>query len=401
MTRPIRGVALAVAGIVALAAAMRVAVASLSPVLAEISADIAVPSAVVGLIGAAPPVSFAVFGILTPMFARRARVELLAVLAAAISAVGIVARAFSTDALTLVLTTLLAFAGIGVGNVLLPALVKKYFPDAVGRMTTVYVVSMSAATLVPPALAVPIADSVGWRWSLGVWAVTGAVACVPWLLLLRRARSGSDGALEEADPRVLARLMRTPLTWALLGIFVVNAATVYGLFAWMPTLMQEQAGVDPVTAGLMLAVFGGSGLPFGLIIPPLAARFGAIRSITIGAIVPGVVGVAGLLWAPTAAPWLWVVLLALPTAFFPLSVVLFGLRTRSHVTTVALSGAVQSAGYGMAALFPLGFGVLHSVTGGWDAVLWVLAGLFLLGIPAGFLAARPGSVEEHWERRGL
>ena len=389
---------LAVVGIIALAAAMRVAVASLSPVLAEISADIAVPSAVVGLIGAAPPVSFAVFGFLTPVFARRLRVELLAVIAALVSALGLLARAFSTDAIGLVATTLVAFAGIGVGNVLLPALVKKYFPDAVGRMTTVYVVSMSTATLIPPVLAVPIADAAGWRFSLGIWAIVGAVACIPWLMLLVRARSGVDQVIEQPDPRLLGRLLRTPLTWALIGVMVVTSATVYGLFAWMPTIMQEQAGVDPATAGSMLGVFGGMGLPFGLVIPILAARFGAVRSITVAAMVPGLVGVGGLLWAPTLAPWLWVVLMSLPTAFFPLVVVLFGLRTRSHATTVALSGIVQSIGYGAAAVFPILFGIIHEGTGVWDGVLWILAVLFVIGIPAGFLAARPGSVEDHWER---
>ncbi|MEV8761135.1 hypothetical protein AB0067_28080, partial [Klebsiella pneumoniae] len=79
MTRRAPGTALAVAGIVLLAASLRVAVASFSPVIPQISAEIALPSGVVGLIGAAPPISFAVFGILAPLLARRVRLEVLAV----------------------------------------------------------------------------------------------------------------------------------------------------------------------------------------------------------------------------------------------------------------------------------------------------------------------------------
>jgi MFS transporter, CP family, cyanate transporter len=44
-------------------------------------------------------------------------------------------------------------------------------------------------------------------------------------------------------------------------------------------------------------------------------------------------------------------------------------------------------------------GALHDATGGWDAPLWLMAAVMLLGIPAGLFLARPGSVEDAWERR--
>ena len=71
-SRPLwQGRALALVGIVLFAFSLRSAVASLSPVLAFISADFAVPPAIIGLIGTAPPVCYAVFGILTPQLERR------------------------------------------------------------------------------------------------------------------------------------------------------------------------------------------------------------------------------------------------------------------------------------------------------------------------------------------
>jgi MFS transporter, CP family, cyanate transporter len=385
---------------VLLAAALRVAVASFAPILSFVTADVEISSAVVGLIGAAPPVAFAVFGILTPMLARRFRLEALAVVAALVSAAGLVARAFAGDAVALVATTLLTFAGVGVGNVLMPALIKKYFPSAIALMTTVYISSLSLATLVPPVLAVPIAEAAGWRVSLGVWAAVGALAALPWLVLLvRERRARGRDAIEEASPAVLGRLLRLPVTWALVGGMLVTSATVYSMFAWLPSLVQERAGVDAATAGGMLGVFGGMGLPFALVVPIVAERFGAIRSIVWAAVLPGLVGVAGMLWAPASAPWLWVLLMSLPTAFFPLVLVLFGLRTRDHATTVALSGVAQSIGYAAGALFPIVMGALHEASHGWESSLWVLAALFVLALPIGLVAARPGTVEETWERR--
>ena len=66
-SRPLwQGRALALLGIVLFAFSLRSAVASLSPVVALITGDFPMPPAIIGLIGTAPPVCYAVFGILTP-----------------------------------------------------------------------------------------------------------------------------------------------------------------------------------------------------------------------------------------------------------------------------------------------------------------------------------------------
>ena len=69
------------------------------------------------------------------------------------------------------------------------------------------------------------------------------------------------------------------------------------------------------------------------------------------------------------------------------------------VAAVSLSAFVQSIGYGIAALFPLGFGLLHDATGSWTVPLLVLAVVIVCAVPAGVIAARPGTVEDEWERR--
>ena len=68
-----------------------------------------------------------------------------------------------SDSITLLLANSLIFAAVGVGNILLPPLVKKYFPDRIGLMTTIYSTTMAVATFTPPLIAVPVADAAGWR----------------------------------------------------------------------------------------------------------------------------------------------------------------------------------------------------------------------------------------------
>lgn len=392
-------VAWAAAAIVLLALTLRIAVASLSPLLTIISRDFPLPAAVVGLIGMAPPVAFALSGVVTPVIERRVGLERLVLLAAIAAAATLGLRALATDAWTLLAATAGVFASVGVANVLIPAVVKKYFPERVGLMTTVYTTTMAVATFTPPLVAVPLADAIGWRGSFAVWAFVAVAAVVPWMVTSLRARTGRGDVVEEPRASVLSRVVRVPQAWALVITFAVNSSVAYGMFAWLPAILIDTAGVDAATAGSLLALFSFMGLPVSLVVPLLVARLRRTTPFYALAVGSGVAGVAGLLLAPGTATVLWVVLIGLPPLMFPMVLVLFGLRTRSHETAVALSGFVQSLGYALAALVPLAIGVTHEITGGWAAGLLVLGAAIVIVVPAAVVVARSETIEEAWERR--
>lgn len=394
-----RGRVLALVGIALFAFSLRSAVASLSPVLDHIRLDFDVPAWIVGAIGTAPPVCYAVFGLLTPRMERRLGLERMTVLALLVVTGGLVARGLATDAATLALTTTLIFAGVGVGNILLPPLVKKHFPDRIGLVTTLYSTTMSFSTFLPPLFAVPVADAVDWRASLGLWAVFSLVALIPWIAMLVHERGGPDVDVEEASSRSIGRLWRLPLAWAVTVIFFVSGAVAYTAFAWLPSLLVDLAGVTPAQAGALLSVFAMMGLPASLVIPVLVARYRVIPVLVTIAVGAGLLGIGGLLFAPAAIPWLWVVLLGMTPLFFPLSLVLIGLRARTHDVAVALSGFVQSIGYALVAVIPLMVGIVHDLTASWTVPLVALAIVIVGSVPAGVIAARPHTVEEEWERR--
>ncbi|QIG38851.1 MFS transporter [Microbacterium sp. 4R-513] len=399
--RPLwHGRALALVGIVLFAFSLRSAVASLSPLLDHVDREFPVPAVVVGLIGTAPPVCYAITGLLTPALERRFGLERLVVAAMAVAVIGLVARSLAVDSLTLLGSTAIIFAAVGTGNVLLPPLVKKHFPDRIGLVTTIYSTTMAMSTFLPPLVAVPVADAAGWRVSLGLWAVFAALATIPWIALLARERGrAGDGDLEAANPRVFGRMWRIPLAWALTVIFVVSGTLAYTCFAWLPTLLVQTAGVTNAEAGTLLSLFAFMGLPASLAVPVLVARYNAIAPLFAVAVTSGLAGIAGLLFAPEAATWLWIALLGIAPLFFPLTLVLLGLRSRTHEASVALSGFVQSIGYAIVAVFPVSIGLLHDATGGWTAPLWVLAVVVAAAIPAGFVIARPHTVEDEWDRR--
>ncbi|WP_164234207.1 MFS transporter [Microbacterium hydrocarbonoxydans] len=425
--RPLwQGRALALLGIVLVAFSLRSAVASLSPVIDHIAEDFPVSPVVVGLIGAAPPVCFAVFGLLTPLAERRFGLERVAVIAIGLMTAGLLLRGFAVDSITLFAATVVVFAGVGSGNVLLPPLVKKYFPDRLGLMMTVYSTTMAISTFLPPMVAVPVADALGWRVSLGLWGLFAAIALVPWIALilaertqpapavppvLRAPEPEEDGRQDAAslatgpittspaNPRIFGRLRRIPLAWAIAGVFGTSSTMAYVSFAWMPTMLVDIGEVTPAAAGLLLSLFALVGLPASLVVPVLVVRFQATRPLFFVGVVAGLLGLAGLLFAPTIALPLWVGLFGLSAIMFPLSLVLLSIRARTSESAVALSGFVQSIGYGLAAVFPLLIGFLHEVTGAWQIPLIVLAAVLVAAIPAGYVAGRRSTVEEEWERR--
>lgn len=400
MTRRRAGtIALAATAVVLLALTLRIAVASLSPLLTRIGEEFSLPAAVVGLIGMAPPVAFALAGMVTPAIERRLGLERSVLIAAVTAAAMLALRAAAVDAWSLLGATAGVFAAVGVANVLIPTVVKKYFPERIGLMTTVYSTAMAVATFTPPLVAVPLADAVGWRGSFVTWAVVALAAVAPWIALSLRARASRRDAMDEARAAVLSRIVRVPQTWALVITFGVNSSVAYAMFAWMPPLLIDVAGVDAAEAGGLLALFSFMGLPVSLLVPLLVARLGRTTPFYVVAVAGGLAGVIGLLVAPAAATVLWVVLIGIPPLMFPLALVLFGLRTRSHETTVALSGFVQSVGYGFAALMPLAIGVTHEFTGGWTAGLALIGVALLLVVPAAIIMVRRESIEEAWERR--
>ncbi len=395
-----RGRALALLGIVLFAFSLRSAVASLSPVVDHIEADYAVPAWVLGLIGTAPPVCFALFGLITPVLERRFGLERLGVVALLVVGAGLGGRGLAAGPETLLLFTTVIFAGVGVGNVLLPPLVKTYFPDRIGLMTTVYTTAMALSTFLPPLFAVPVADVAGWRVSLGMWAVFAALAMAPWIVLLVRRRADAvDVDIEAVPGRVFGRLWRLPMAWAVTVTFLVSSSVAYTTFAWLPTLLVDTAEVSAAQAGSLLSLFGVMGLPISLIVPMLVTRYRVIPALFAVAVAAGLIGVAGLLLAPSTVPWLWVGLLGVTPLFFPLALVLLGVRTRTHEGAVALSGFVQSIGYAIAAMVPLAVGIIHELTGSWTAPLVLLAVVITASIPAGAIAARTHTVEDEWERR--
>ncbi|MBD8103362.1 MFS transporter [Plantibacter sp. CFBP 8775] len=401
-----RGRVLALVGIVLVAANLRTAVTSLSPIFAEIDGDIGVGSVGLGLLGMLPPLCFALFGVFTPRLVRRLHLEPVLLIALGSIVAGHLMRSLAPDFAVLAIGSALCFAGIGIGNVVLPPLVKKYFPDRVGLVTSLYATVLSVSTFIPPLIAVPVADAAGWQVSLGVWSIVAMLAVLPWITLIvrerrdARAAAATDPEIEEVPRAGRVLVHRSPIAWAIAAVFATSSLNAYAMFTWLPTIVGDVAGVTPAQGGLLLSLFSAMGVPASLIVPMLVARLRNVAVLVYVASACFVLGYLGLLLWPATLTWLWVLLAGLGPLLFPLALVLINLRTATHEGAVALSGFVQSVGYTLGALGPLVVSLLHAVTGSWTVPLLLLLATGALCAIAGRITGRPTTIEADLAARG-
>jgi CP family cyanate transporter-like MFS transporter len=386
------GRSMALVGIVLVALNLRTAVAAISPIAAQIGADVPLGAVALGIIGMVPPITFALSGIFGAYAARKVGLERLLAMAIVSMIAGHLLRAAATSYPVLLVGSVLALAGAGVGNVLLPPIVKRYFPDRIGLVTSLYVTVMSLGASIPALVSAPIADSGGWRLSLAVWSVLALGSLVPWIVVIvqhRREKAALEKAVEPPHERLTGSIWRSPTAWTMAVVFGLPSFHAYAVFAWLPQLLVDSAGVSRINAGALLALFGIMGLPAALIVPVLVIRLHNVRWLMLSGLAAFVLGYLGLLLAPSTLTWLWVALVGAGPLLFPASLTLINLRSRTHEGSVALSGFVQGIGYSIGALGPLLVGILHSATGSWTApLILLLVTVLACAVPAVLVGRR-------------
>jgi CP family cyanate transporter-like MFS transporter len=385
-------------GIAAVAFNLRPLVTSVGPFLGEIQGELGLSGTVTGALTALPVLCFAAFGALTPSLAARFGARRVVTVSMVVVAAGLVTRALAPEQATFFLASAVALAGVAASNVLVPVLVRQYYPERIGTVTGLYAMVLSGGTALSAAATVPVADAAGqgWRTGLGVWAATALLAVVPWLVarapaaeLTERRGTRHERAARTARPS----MFRSPTAWAMAIFFGCQSLGAYIVMGWMPLILRD-AGIHATEAGLLLALTTAIGIPVALLLPTFAARLPDQRLVV--GVLTGITafGYLGLAVAPAMTPWLWATLIGLGNGAFPLALAMIGWRTRTASYTAALSGFTQAGGYLLAAAGPMAFGALHDVTSGWTIPIALMAVFLVPQFIAGLVAGRNRYVED-------
>lgn len=391
-------VSFAIAGIILTALGIRTGVAALSPLATSIELDIALVGLPLGALGMIPPLGFSLAAAFSPWLARKVGIEGAAVAVAGLAIIAHIWRGFSPTYASLFIATIVLMLSAGIGNVILPALVKLYAPRAIGPVTAAYATAMAISATAPAVAGVWAADAFGWRVSLAMWAIISLVGALPWIVIIPFAtrRGIAEAELDATLPIPLAAvsLSKSPTALSIMTIFAVSGASAYTWFALLPLILSDLAGLNRAEAALALGLFAIMGLPLSLIIPPIAAKTGRAGILVGVAIGSGITGLLGLLLLPGVGLWLWVTLLAIAPMTFHLSLTLISQRTKNHLSALQLSGYVNRMGYLFAAIGPLLVGLGYQLTGEWTISLLSLLALVLVQVPAVWILGREQIVDD-------
>ncbi|BAJ31484.1 MULTISPECIES: MFS transporter [Kitasatospora] len=387
-------VLLAVA-VAAAAVNLRPVVTSLGALLDPVRDGLGMSATMAGLLAAVPPLCFAVLGICAPALARR--LGPIAVVTAALAAItaGVLARSFTGSAVVFLLLTALALAGVALANVLIPVVIKRYFPDRVAPMIGLYSMALSVGTSLAAATTVPLTNALGgdWRLGLGVWGLLALAALALWLVVLFARRERGAASSPAAGPHVKLPILRSRTAWALAFFFGLQSTSAYSAMGWLPKIYHD-AGVSESASGVLLALVMAVSVPVSFLLPNLAARRGDQRLYVVVLGLCGIAGFLGLMLAAGTVPWLWAVLVGLSMCAFPLALTMLGLRARTPGGVTQLSAFAQSLGYLISIPGPILMGALYQSTGQWYLPLGLLALLLVPQMLVGLRAARARHIED-------
>src|ERR687895_1257543 len=208
MNRPIARRIWPIVLIVLVAVNLRPAITAVGPLLTQIRHDLHLSGTAAGALTTLPLIFFGSFGLMAPFVRRRG--EWLLVASMGILVVALLVRVIPNEA-ALFAGSLLAGIGISVGNVAVPAIIKRDHPELITTVTAVYTLAVTGGAAISAGVMVPLEKALdhGWRLPLVVLTIPAALAGLAWIPRTRRG-----GRAQAAPGTPATRLWREPLAWA-------------------------------------------------------------------------------------------------------------------------------------------------------------------------------------------
>lgn len=381
--------------VVFIAIVLRPPVASMGPLLQQIQESLSINSELIGVLAAAPVMCFGIGAFASPWLVSKVGVNhamlyVLVVLGLA-SALRMVLGYPG-----LLLGTIGAGLSIAIANVLLPTIVRIQFPNRVALVTGAYTTLLAISASLAAAIAVPSSSLLGgWNPALAIWIIPTALAIVLWLPQLKgqvaHVAQPAQAAAEEK-----AAVLRSPISWAIVGFFGIQSLGFYALLGWMPSALTS-IGVTAQDAGNYLGFASAVGIPTGLIISSLLGRYKSLAWWAAGTSFTTLLGnilfTLVLQTHDTNLLVLACILIGLGmSATFPISLSLISTRASTQAQTTQLSAMSQGWGYLLAAAGTFMVGFVANLVGGWALSFAIITLLTLIQTGIGVYAGRPGII---------
>ena len=361
-------------GIILLGMILRTPITSVGAIIGPLKNLLEINNTVAGLITTIPLMAFAIFSPFVAKISNKIGLEKTLYLAAIVTSIGLLLRFYINTSVFFV-TTFIIGVGLTVGNVLIPGLTKKYFPENLGVMTGFYAVVMNISASVAAGISYPILSSNvgGEKFSTGlavnIWLIVSVLNIVIYAIITKNSKSERIEDKKTGGKGYLRSLKM----WSVMLSMGLQSALFYCSVSWFAEIMISK-GFTPSEAGLLLSISQFAQFPSTFLVPVLAEKIKNKLIIPIFITLGYVTSLIGMVYIQGnfALMTVYIVLFALAGGgSFSYVMYLFSAKSKNEEEAADISGLAQAGGYWLAAIFPPLLGYVRDVLN-WDVAIYIL-----------------------------
>ena len=362
-------------GIIFLGMILRTPITSVGAIIGPLKKLLEINNTVAGLITTIPLIAFAIFSPFVAKISNKIGLEKTIFLATIVASIGLLLRFYINTSVFFV-TTFIIGVGITVGNVLLPGLTKKYFPENLGVMTGFYAVVMNISASIAAGISYPILNTNigGEKFSMGlavnIWLIISVLNIVIYAIITKNSKS--ERIVKDKKTGVTGYLKSLKM-WSVMLSMGLQSALFYCSVSWFAEIMISK-GFTPSEAGLLLSISQFAQFPSTFLVPVLAEKIKNKLIIPIFITLGYVASLIGMVYIQGnfALMTIYIVLFALAGGgSFSYVMYLFSAKSKNEEEAADISGLAQAGGYWLAAIFPPLLGYIRDVLN-WDVAIYIL-----------------------------
>ena len=362
-------------GIIFLGMILRTPITSVGAIIGPLKNLLEINNTVAGLITTIPLIAFAIFSPFVAKISNKIGLEKTIFLATIVASIGLLLRFYINTSVFFV-TTFIIGVGITVGNVLLPGLTKKYFPENLGVMTGFYAVIMNVSASIAAGISYPILNTNigGEKFSTGlavnIWLIISVLNIVIYAIITKNSKS--ERIVKDKKTGVTGYLKSLKM-WSVMLSMGLQSALFYCSVSWFAEIMISK-GFTPSEAGLLLSISQFAQFPSTFLVPVLAEKIKNKLIIPIFITLGYVASLIGMVYIQGnfALMTIYIVLFALAGGgSFSYVMYLFSAKSKNEEEAADISGLAQAGGYWLAAIFPPLLGYIRDISN-WDVAIYIL-----------------------------
>lgn len=228
-----------------IATTLRAPILGVGPLIQTLQAEFNLSTTMAGLLTTLPLIALGLIAPFAGSFSKKFGFEISIFAALIIMVLGIIIRSLGQE-WQLYTGTILIGVSIAIGNVLLPGMVKRDFPDKIAKVTGKYGVAIGISAAITSATAIPLMNNYGWQAALSCTLIFPVLGLA--LLFFRLKKSSAIRPITVTSGEKSKSVWGAWLAWQVTIFMSINSIIFYAVVTWLPSILTD-VGNSKETAG--------------------------------------------------------------------------------------------------------------------------------------------------------